>query len=75
MTRKAWVRRRIAYALACLGAGFALAVGGSLLAWGDAPLTGYTIGGAGIFLIVMGSLFGRQAIAGPFPPEPKEGGA
>jgi hypothetical protein len=69
MSRRQWVRRRVAAALACLGLGFALAVAGSLMAWGEAPLLGYVVGGAGVVLVVAGSLLGRQAIAGPFPPE------
>jgi hypothetical protein len=69
VTRKEWVRRRTVAALCCLGLGFALVVVGSLIAWGRTPLLGYGVGSLGILLVVMGALFGRQALAGPFPPE------
>lgn len=41
-------------------------IGGAALAWGSDPLLGFSIGGVGTVLLVIGSIMARNAMVGRF---------
>jgi hypothetical protein len=59
-------RRRLPLAAALLFVGVACFVGGAALAWGNDPLLGFTIGGLGTVLLVIGSIMARNALVGRY---------
>jgi hypothetical protein len=63
----AWRRRMWRACFALMPLGLLLVIVGAATAWGATPLVGFALGGAGLFAIVLGALFGKFAAAGPFP--------
>lgn len=46
--------------------GVACFILGAALAWGQRPMLGYSIGGAGTIALVVGAILARQAMVGRF---------
>lgn len=69
MTRREWARRMAGLAIALLVVGLALTITGSLFVGRNkqAPMAGVAIGLFGVLLLTAGGLFGKFAIAGPYP--------
>ncbi len=59
-------RSRLPLAIALLVGGVLCFIVGAALAWGDAPLLGFSIGGAGTIALVIGSVLARNAMVGRF---------
>ena len=63
----AWKRNRVLGGVLLMPVGVGLLIAGSALAWNATALLGFTVGSVGVLLIVLGALFIRHAVAGPFP--------
>ncbi|MEA3165904.1 MAG: hypothetical protein QOJ26_773 [Thermoplasmata archaeon] len=59
-------RPRKAVAALLLLLGVFCFIGGAALAWGSNPLLGFSIGGVGTILLVIGSIMARNAMVGRF---------
>ena len=59
-------RSHLALAAGLLFAGVVCFIGGSALAWGSNPLLGFSIGGVGTILLVVGSILARNAMVGRY---------
>ena len=59
-------RPRIVFAALLLFIGVLCFVVGAALAWGSNPLVGFSIGGIGTVLLVIGSITARNAMVGRF---------
>jgi len=64
---QAWRRGKMRSGLTMVPVGVFLLGAGAWLAVGPEGMTGYAVGAAGVFLIVLGSLFVKFAVAGPVP--------
>ena len=62
-----WKKRMMTACFVLMPVGLLLIVVGAANSWGSRPLTGFAIGSVGLFVIVVGALCGKFAIAGPFP--------
>ena len=69
MTKRRWVRRMTMASLALLVVGLALMIVGSIIAGARpaSPMGGIGVGLVGVFLLAAGGLFGKFAVAGPYP--------
>lgn len=68
MTRRKWVRRMSIAAAIMLVVGLTLLISGAIVTGrGQQPMMGVAVGMVGVFLVTGGGLFGKFAIAGPFP--------
>jgi hypothetical protein len=63
----AWKRKMWTWCLVLMPLGLVLILVGAAMGWGASPMTGFLIGGVGMFSIVLGALFGKFAAAGPYP--------